>query len=287
MRRSIGATSSPGGRRPPVHSMVSGGRPRRPSSASSRARPLAKDVSSSGANRPEASIDRRRFQTAAAIRSCPGREARASAGPGKARVPSAVPSSVMVVRSSGTESVDVRVAGRQVALRCSLMDSPTTRHRDREVQLTASNGWGAPTGAVCRHGRLPEPVRTTMPAVADVATELPTTTQDPTAGQETSRNVAAVVEICWLDQTAPPLSVVSTTPCPDLAPPRVVEVVPTTVQRTPATPTVVVVGVVVSAGVVVVVVGTVVGGAALVADPIPVTGGVDEVGVGAVVAGAG
>ena len=95
-----------------------------------------------------------------------------------------------------------------------------------------------------------------MPAVADVATELPTATQDPTAGQETSRKVAAVVEICWLDQTAPPLSLVSTTPCPDRAPLRVVDVVPTTVQRTPATPTGAVVGVVVVAGAVV---GTVVG----------------------------
>ena len=188
----------------------------------------------------------------------------------------------MVVRSSGTESVDVRVAGRQVALRCSLMDSPTTMHRDREVQLTASNGWGAPTRVVCRHGRRPEPVRTTMPAVADVATELPTATQDPTAGQETSRKVAAVVEICWLDQTAPPLSVVSTTPCPDLALARVVEVVPTTVQRTPATPTGVVVGVVVAAGVVVVVAGT-----ELVAEPVPGTDEVDGVGLGAVVAGEG
>ena len=102
MRRSMGATSSPGGRRPPVHSMPRGGRPRRASGASRKARPLAKDRLSSVPNRPLSKMASRWDQTRSSMWSVAGRAAMAARGSGNGSMPRAVPSSVTVVRSSGT-----------------------------------------------------------------------------------------------------------------------------------------------------------------------------------------
>jgi hypothetical protein len=106
-----------------------------------------------------------------------------------------------------------------------------------EAQLTPEMGWTAPTAAVWFQGWSVGPVRMINPACADEATELPTATQEPMAGHETSVSAAAAPTTDCSAHRAPPLSVVRMTPRPALAPFNVVAVVPTTVQRTPATPT--------------------------------------------------
>jgi hypothetical protein len=141
---------------------------------------------------------------------------------------------------------------RQLPTRCSLIDSPTTTHRETELQLTPASDWGELTAAACFQGWSAEPVRTSTPAGADEATELPTATHASTAMHDTSLRAAAEAVTDWLDQRAPPLLVVRTSPCPLRDPLREVAVVPTTVQRTPATPLAVAVVDVVVVGAVVV-----------------------------------
>lgn len=141
---------------------------------------------------------------------------------------------------------------RQPPTRCSLIDSPTTTQREVDTQLTPDRDWGALTAAACFQGRSVDPVRTSTPAGADEATELPTATHASTAVHDTSLSAAADAVTGWLDHRAPPLSVVRTSPCPLRDPLREVAVVPTTVQRTPATPLAVAVVDVVVVGAVVV-----------------------------------
>ena len=100
-----------------------------------------------------------------------------------------------------------------------------------------------------------------------MATELPTVTQVATAVHETPFREADMAVTVWPTQVAPPLAVVKISPCPLLATSKVSEVVPTTVQCTPGTPTIGVV-VVVGGGVVVV------GGAVVVVVGVPEPGGV-------------
>lgn len=144
---------------------------------------------------------------------------------------------------------DGRNPGAQPPTRCSVIDSPTTTQRELETQLTPDRGWADPTTAGCLQGWLADPVRITSPAWAAVATELPAETHEPTDVQDTSLRAAAMGVTNWFVQLAPPLLVVRTNPCPVPALFRVVAVVPTTVQTTPATP---------AAGALVVVVATVV-----------------------------
>lgn len=146
------------------------------------------------------------------------------------------------------------------------MDSPTTTHREVEMQLTAVSGCGDPTTDGDFQGRAGDPLTMTRPAWGAVTTVLPTVTHVPIAVHDTPLSDADEVATVWFAQVAPPLSVVIMIPCPTLAPLRVSAVVPTTVQRTPGTPTVgtggAVVVVVVGGVVVVVVVAAVVGGVA-------------------------
>ena len=116
MRRSTGATSSPGGRRPPVHSTSRGGRPRSASGASRKARPLAKAVANSSAQRPRA------VQGGQLVPRCrrrrparPGRAARAARTSAWENMPRAVASSVTVCghrARSLTAAADGSVVGR-------------------------------------------------------------------------------------------------------------------------------------------------------------------------------
>lgn len=126
--------------------------------------------------------------------------------------------------------------------KCSMSDSPTATQRATEVQLTAVNGWGDVTAVGARQGRVRAPVTMTRPAWGARATELPTVTQVPIETHDTAASEADKELTVWLDQVAPPLSVVKINPCPSLAVVNVFELVPTTVQRTPATPTTGVVG---------------------------------------------
>jgi hypothetical protein len=99
-----------------------------------------------------------------------------------------------------------------------------------------------------------------IPAGIDAATVLPTATHWPTATQDTPARLAEEMGTTGLVHTAPPLSEVNSTPCPDRELVTLVAVVPTTAHRAPATPTIgaVVVVVDVVGAVVVVVVGAVV-----------------------------
>ncbi len=124
----------------------------------------------------------------------------------------------------------------QPPTRCSLIDSPTSTQRVLETQLAADKGCANPTIAACLQGWSVGPVKRTTPASAEVTTELPTATQESMVVQDTSMRAAAEMGTGWFDQVAPPLSVVITSPWPVRAPFKVVAVVPTTVQRTPATP---------------------------------------------------
>ena len=145
----------------------------------------------------------------------------------------------------------------QPPTRCSLIDSPTTTQAESETQLTADSDWGDGTTAGPCQGSPAWPVRMISPAVAEVLPVLPTATQVSMAVQDTSDSEADDGVTAWVVHAAPPLSDVSSTPRPDRVLFTPVAVVPTTVHRTPATPTVGAgeVVVVVGATVVVVVVG--------------------------------
>ena len=149
MRRSIGATSSPGGLRPPVHSMVIGVRSRRPSAASRRARPLANAMANSSANRPDRCTTSRWFHVASGNCSCSGLLARAAAGSGKGSVPSAVPSSVIVVRSSGM-GWSVRRAAHPAGMRplpsMPFPSRPLPYEQRRSIPSASSNSTTSNTG---------------------------------------------------------------------------------------------------------------------------------------------
>jgi hypothetical protein len=126
------------------------------------------------------------------------------------------------------------------------------------MQLTAVSGCADPTTEGDFQGRVGDPLTIITPACGAVMIVLPTVTQVPMAVQDTPVSEADVLTTAGRDQVAPPLSVVSMTPWPILAPFRVLAVVPTTMQRAPGTPTMGAGGtvvVVVVGGVVVVVVG--------------------------------
>ncbi len=118
-----------------------------------------------------------------------------------------------------------------------MIDSPTTTQRESELQLTAVNDWGAVIAVGSCQGLPTRPLTMIRPASAARATELPTATHSPTAVHDTPVSEAHNGATVWLDQTAPPFSVVKIKAWPVRALVRVSAVVPTTVQRTPATPT--------------------------------------------------
>jgi hypothetical protein len=161
----------------------------------------------------------------------------------------------------------------QPPVRCSLIDSPTTTQADSEAQLTAVRGCAEATDAGFVHGEAVGPVRMMSPADADADGVLPTVTHEPMAVHETSDRLADDVVTVRSAHVAPPLADVRRIPWPVRAPSRVVEVVPTTVQRAPATPT--------TGAVVVVVVGAVVVGAAVLGAPGAVVAGGVVVGTAA------
>ena len=68
------------------------------------------------------------------------------------------------------------------------------------------------------------------------AVVLPTLRQVWTAVHDTPNRLAAVADTVWSAQVAPPLSVVKMRARPLRIPTTVAEVVPTTAQRTPASP---------------------------------------------------
>lgn len=114
------------------------------------------------------------------------------------------------------------------------MASPTTTQLDSETQLTALRAWAAGRTDAPFQGRLGGPVRTSVPAGAEVETDVPASTQVSVAVQATPSS-AAGAGTGWFDHDPPPFPVVRMTPRPVRNEPSVFEVVPTAVHATPGT----------------------------------------------------
>lgn len=120
--------------------------------------------------------------------------------------------------------------------RRSLTVSPAMTQWPSDGQLTTVTGCETATESACFQVLAPLPVSTTRPASGVVATEVPTTTQEPATGHDTSVKAAAVGGTRSGVHVDPPSVVVMITPWPVRAPSSVVAVVPTTVQSNPGTP---------------------------------------------------
>lgn len=118
-----------------------------------------------------------------------------------------------------------------------MIDSPTDRHCEAEEQATPNRGSGEVTVVAPFQGLVVGPVKSRTPEAAELVMVFPTATQVSSAIQETPKSSASEAGVGWLVQVAPPLEVVKTTPWPVRARFWSVAVDPTTVHRTPGTPT--------------------------------------------------